>query len=238
MKHYPSSRIIIACLALTLASCGGGDPRNQVPGHLEPGPVRHVVDQTRGTAGDNGIERMAVGKYVGYLSPNMAALNESEVVYRWDNSIVSGDGESLRFDHWVAVKVRESYFIQEQWQSDAIYLNSLDDVTIDANGEIVGKRMGKVDNPLSADASSGEVAPWAANANRAARVTVVEADGQRPPRTVSDQVVPGSQLNAGAPDSQRLQSILDRINTSSANAAPAAGTPSAGNGPSQTQGSR
>jgi hypothetical protein len=168
-------------------------------------------------------------------------LNDAEVRYVWFNKVVSQDKESLRFDHWAAVKVRESSFVEEQWESDAILLDSLDDVTIDRDGNVVGKTLGPVTGKRASYLAPGDPLgkPYTETRNQNTRVTVVEDNGGRQ-RVVGDQVISGSQANGGLPDSDRVRSVIDRINQNLRSSPGATGTSAGGistlSGPASSSG--
>lgn len=175
--------------ALALVGCGR-DPRGEVPGHLEPGSVKHIEDQLRGGRGGGEIERMAMVPYEGYEPPNMAVLRDAVVKYLWVPKQFSGDGESMEFGHWVAIKVRESSFVEEDHINDALFLDSLEEVEITKDGRFIGRALGK---PARQErpASDRLGQPWVpAPQQSGPRVTVVVDDGQTSPRVVRDGNVP------------------------------------------------
>jgi hypothetical protein len=135
-------------------------------------------------------------------------MNDPELAYIWFDERISKDGESLRFGHWAAVKVRESSFLQEDLQSDAMYLNGLDEIEIGPDGQIHGKVIGRVAPVANTDRATNPAGPWNTN-GKDTKMTVVLDDGAGPPRIVGDGVIQNN--GAGALDPARMRDMVNNL---------------------------
>ena len=212
-----SGSAVAVSVVLFLSGCGH-DPRNEVPGHLEPGSVSSVVNQMHGGKGDQ-IERIGRQPLARTAPANRAVLNDAEVAYGWFPDRVSDDGEALRWGHWVAIKVRESSFVQEDLNADAIFLEDLGDVFIDDQGQVRGRVLG-AQEPLSGPSAQRRNAhqrPWQPGSGRApVRVTVVEDAGTgASPRGVGESLVnPAARSGASGSDVNALiQQVQQNLQT-------------------------
>lgn len=201
---------------LSISGCGDYRPTSDVPGHLQPGSLSSVTAQAhQGDGANDSIEHMAKVPLGGYLAPNVPVLDDAQIAFCWFKRRESLDGESLRWDHWVAVKVREASFSATNLDNDAMYLDSLDDVVIDKDGQVHGRILGNVTRPsgtpVNASVSSG---PWVKPGSGTTQVTVVEDDGRQPPRVVGSTNVPNNGVGGGAADQARVQNMIEQVQSS------------------------
>jgi len=188
---FSATRLLIAVGLLTVTCGCGRNPVKEVPGHLKPGTVRDVHSQiNQATAGES-IEAMSLKPVRQHHQSNIPVVTMPEHAFIWFSATLSEDKESLRWDHWATVRVREAGFVEEQWMSDAIYLNSLDDYQLDSEGNVVGRTMGPaaaLPNPIR----HGDTGAWipATDPGQQQRVTVLEVQGNQIPRLVNDTRVP------------------------------------------------
>lgn len=220
---------VLPALALVLVGCGR-DPVREVPYHLEPGSVQHVHQQLHGSKSDSGIERMGVMPVRQSSQPNIPVATLPEHAFLWFSKTLSDDKESMRWDHWATIRVRDAGFVEEQWMSDAIYLNSLDDYVIDGDGNITGRPMGAgafaPPQPASGTGSSG--AAWIpAPTGDQRRVTVLEVQGNNPPRQVYQGTAPAAQGTSTQRYEDLIRQFTEAGRAADAGQAPPAATPGA-----------